>query len=357
MKKEYIKNIPRLAKEYDAKANEVPIDDITTGSGITVNWVCEKGHKWGTTAYNRAKKGYNCPYCAGNLPIKGENDLATVYPDVARDWHYIKNGDLRPENFKPQSSKKMWWLCPKGHEYEAFIFARTRGRGCPYCSGRYVVKGETDLEHLRPDIANDWHPTKNGDIKPDTIPVGTNSKFWWLCPRGHEYEMKVSARTRKIKAQSCPYCSGKKPIIGETDLGTVCKEANQFWDYDKNDTVPSDYLPYSETKIWLKCDNGHSWNNCIKDFTRTPKCPYCSGTIVEKDVNTLRARYPHIAEKWHYEKNVNINIDTVHVGSVIKKYWWKCEKGHEFIKDVAGMVRSKGKGCPYCSGHISKYSI
>ncbi|WP_088187863.1 zinc-ribbon domain-containing protein [Desulfosporosinus sp. FKA] len=354
-KKQYIKDIPRLAKEYN---DEFPIDNITIGSGKSFYWICEKGHRWKSTPSHRTR-GQNCPYCAGNIPIKGENDLSTVYPDVAKEWHPNKNNGLKPEDFKARSNKKVWWLCPKGHEYESIINARTsRGVGCPYCSGQQVIKGETDLVSLRPDIAKEWHPTKNGDIKPNTIPKATNIKYWWLCPRGHEFKMRVSDRTRKTNAQGCPYCSGKKPIIGESDLGTICKESNQFWDYDKNDTGPGDYLPYSLEKIWMKCDKGHSWKTRICDFTRNPKCPYCTGAQVKKGENTLRVLYPDIAEKWNCEKNATIDIDTVHVGSSLKKYWWKCEKGHEWIADIAHMVKkTKGKGCPYCAGSLSKYSI
>ena len=362
-KKEYIKDIPRLTKEFDTENNSFPIDNITTGSNKTVNWVCEKGHTWGTTPYRRAKRGQNCPYCAGNLPIKGESDLATCYPDVAKEWHPTKNKYLKPEDFKSQSNKKVWWLCPKEHEYESAICARTsRENGCPYCSGRHAIEGVTDLETLRPDIAEQWHPTKNGDIKPNTVMVGSDSKYWWLCLKGHEYEMIVQHRTKKGKGKEsgCPYCARKKPIPGETDLGTACKESYQFWYYDKNNTTPFDYLPNSGAKVWMRCDKGHSWNQTLRLFARSRKCPYCSETILEKGINTLRALYPNVAEKWDYEKNATIDIDTVRVGSSMKQYWWKCKKGHSWMKAVDYMVKSiksKGNGCPYCSGSISKYSI
>jgi len=251
-------------------------------------------------------------------------------------------------------------MCLQGHEYEAVIGTRTvRKQRCPYCTGRNAIEGKTDLETLRADIAKEWHPIKNGDTKPNTATVGSNSKYWWMCPKGHEYKMMIRERTRKDK-RGCPYCAGKKPIPGQTDLGTVCKESYQFWDFDKNDTNPSEILPGSHEKVWMKCDKGHSWNIRLACFARKPKCPYCSGTILEKGVNTLRDLHPDVAKKWDCKKNASTDIDTVHLGSSMKQYWWKCDEGHSWITNVDYMVKSrkqKAKGCPYCSGSISKYSI
>ena len=30
--------------------------------------------------------------------IKGENDLATLYPALAKEWHPTENGNLKPED-------------------------------------------------------------------------------------------------------------------------------------------------------------------------------------------------------------------------------------------------------------------
>lgn len=359
MKKDiqYIKDIPRLAMEFDTEANEVPIDYISTGSGKKIYWVCEKGHKWRSTPHHRAKRGQNCPYCAGMRLIPGENDL-TVFPSLIKEWHPTKNGDLKPEELMYNSGKKVWWLCSKGHEYETRINLRVgRGFGCPYCSKKFVKAGETDLATLRPEIAAEWHPVKNGNLMPHMVTSVCRTKCWWVCPKGHEYEMNICDRTGKTRPKGCPYCAGKRPIKGENDFGTVCKEANLFWDFIKNDATPSDYLPNSKASVWMKCSHGHIWETYILEFTRKPRCPYCSGVKLIKDVNTLKILHPDIAGKWDYEKNANTDIDTVHVGSSTKMYWWKCEKDHSWIASVVNMVRAKGSGCPYCAGLISKYSI
>lgn len=76
-------------------------------------------------------------YCSGLLAIPGENDLTTLFPDIAAQWNREKNGDKVPEQFLPMSACKVWWKCQKGHEWKSAISSRTAGSGCPYCSKRF----------------------------------------------------------------------------------------------------------------------------------------------------------------------------------------------------------------------------
>lgn len=62
-----------------------------------------------------------------------KESLATRYPEIAKEWDYNKNGNLKPENIAPKSSKKVWWICSKGHEWQTTPSHRSRGQGCPIC--------------------------------------------------------------------------------------------------------------------------------------------------------------------------------------------------------------------------------
>ena len=63
-------------------------------------------------------------------------NLKIINPHLAKEWHSVKNGNLSPQNVMPGSQKKAWWTCRKGHEWQARISHRSKGAGCPYCSGR-----------------------------------------------------------------------------------------------------------------------------------------------------------------------------------------------------------------------------
>ena len=68
--------------------------------------------------------------------LKRSGSLEDKYPEIAKEWHPTKNGDLTPDQVTPGSSRKVWWMCIQEHEWEAVIASRTRGTGCPYCSGK-----------------------------------------------------------------------------------------------------------------------------------------------------------------------------------------------------------------------------
>lgn len=109
--------------------------------------------------------------------IPNVNDLKTLYPDIAKEWHPTMNGDLLPEMIAGKSSKKVWWQCSKGHEWDAIISNRTRlGRGCPYCTGQRVLVGETDLASVNPELAKEWHPTKNVPLTPQDVTYGSKKR-------------------------------------------------------------------------------------------------------------------------------------------------------------------------------------
>ncbi|WP_162990437.1 zinc-ribbon domain-containing protein [Mesobacillus foraminis] len=101
-------------------------------SGKKVWWLCEEGHDWEVTVHHRAK-GRGCPYCSRRMVTK-ETSLASDNPTLASEWHSEKNGTITPHDVTSGSGKKAWWLCEKGHEWEAVIASRNNGRGCPKCS-------------------------------------------------------------------------------------------------------------------------------------------------------------------------------------------------------------------------------
>ena len=142
--KSYLKNIEKLMNEWNwEKNNTLNLDPekLTHGSNKKVWWNCSKGHEWVDTIVHRTS-GRNCPYCSNHLLLKGYNDLATVKPDLIREWNYTKNGTLDPSDIFPKTNKKVWWICEKGHEWEDTPNHRvSRDNGCPYCSNHKLLIG------------------------------------------------------------------------------------------------------------------------------------------------------------------------------------------------------------------------
>lgn len=130
---------PKLADEWDYEANKDLLPNNTLPySTKRANWKCKKcGGKWDAIIHSRSK-GAGCPYCAGRRVLTGFNDLATINPELAEEWNYNLNGNLKPQDVFPRSKAKVWWKCKTcDYEWEAVIGSRDKGLSrCRLCSYR-----------------------------------------------------------------------------------------------------------------------------------------------------------------------------------------------------------------------------
>ena len=133
---------------------------------------------------------------------------------MTKEWHPVKNRNLMPNEVLPYSNRRVWWQCQKGHEWKARVINRTKNENsCPYCAGRLPSKNR-NLKVLNPKLAEEWHPTKNGDLKPKNILPGAHKKVWWLCKNGHEWKAYVFSRN---KGFGCRQCNRQKRLSVHTN--------------------------------------------------------------------------------------------------------------------------------------------
>lgn len=396
----------RNLKEFGLKPN-----DVSKGSGVKVYWVCKKHGLFLARVADRAR-GSGCPYCAGKLVKPGCNDLATMRPDIAKDWDVEKNG-VGPESVTIGSIKKVWWRCEKGHSWQATPNERTNAHvGCPYCSGRRVLAGFNDLATKNPSIAAEWDYERNGDLRPDQVTSKSNRIVWWICPSGHEYRTQIAART--LSGAGCSTCNReRKTSFAEKAVFHYIKAA--FPDAEEN--MKFDWLGKRELDIYIpthkvgvEYDGMHWHRNDLGDKEkdtlchshgvnlfriREAGCPdYESpssklyfgqalsiadlGHAIEEllkrlgasniDVNvgrdysqilekyitkpketSLLALRPDLVAEWDYERNGKINPEYIQAFSN-KKVWWKCPKcGMSYHMMVNDRTGEKHSNCPYCS--------
>ena len=335
---------PELALEWSAK-NTYSIENTSWNSTQSMWWVCCNGHQY-QMGIAKKSQGRGCCFCNKGT-TKVENNLLKTHPDIASLWDYEKNHPLTPENVSAGSRKKVWWKCERGHSWKKFVYNATKGQGCPYCSGRKVLPGFNDLKTTHPDIAQQWNYEKNETLTPQDITYGSGKKVWWVCDKGHEYQSTVLKKTKKGKKE-CPYCMGRKVLVGYNDFAHLFPDLLQQWDNDKNKGVsPESLRPGSNKKVWWVCDKGHSYMQDI--VSRTSKglgCPYCSGHKVLQGFNDLVTTHPDLAQQWNYEKNGDLTPEKTTCSSH-KNIWWICDMGHTWISNVYS--RKQGNGCPECS--------
>ena len=339
-----------MARQWHTTKNgNLTPNEVTINSNKKVWWKCDKGsdHEWEAIINSRAQ-GNGCSICGGKKVV-ASNCLATLNPELEKQWHPTKNGTLTPYDVTICSNKKVWWKCEKGsdHEWEAMINNRTKGKGCSICAGLKVVLSNC-LATLNPELAKQWHPSKNETLSPYDVTIGSDKKVWWKCEKGddHEWEASIDNRT---KGNGCSICRGLKVVVSNC-LATLDPELAKEWHPTRNGALsPYDVTVSSNKKVWWKCNKGpdHEWKTSIAHRTNGKGCSICRGLKVVVS-NCLATLNPKLAKQWHPTKNGTLTPYDFTVGTR-KKVWWKCEKGVDHEWEASIVNRIYGTACPFCT--------
>jgi hypothetical protein len=273
---------PKVAREWHLTKNGVILPEMVRPLTNTKYWwQCRKNpaHSWQATPSNRVGNGSGCPYCAGRIATK-ETSLKAMHPQLAKQWHKERNGDLRPEDLLPKSSRKVWWRCKVGPDHEWITSPSERvvhNTGCPYCSGnKFSITNS--LASTDPEIAKLWHPAKNRGLTPDMVTRGDTRSVWWVCEKKPEHVWK-SAILQRVKAQNaCPKCYQSKVRPGNTLKEKFPKIAKQWHKTKNKDLTPELISAGSAQKVWWQCsiNKNHVWAASVANRTVNGSgCPDC----------------------------------------------------------------------------------
>ena len=278
---------PDLVDEWDFEKNgRLKPEMFSLHSNEIVWWKCKKcGHEWKTSINRRTGNiGSGCALC-GNIKkgrsfhngyLSANGSLAQNNPELAKEWHPFKNSTLTPQDITAASPIKIWWKCKKcGYEWQASPNNRSRGVGCPCCSGRVPKIGENDLATVDPVLSSEWHKEKNGPLQPNMVLPNSGKRVWWKC-KACGYEWQAAPHSRSA-GHGCPCCSGRVPKIGVNDLATVNPQLAYQWHPIKNGNLsPAKVFPHSGKKVWWICPQcGYEWQAVIKSRNKGEGCPNC----------------------------------------------------------------------------------
>jgi hypothetical protein len=320
---------PALALE----ANGWDPTTVSIGSSRKLSWKCKVGHEWLASVHHRSG-GSACPICSNHQLLVGFNDLATKFPEIAKEadgWN--------PTTVMPGSGRKLKWRCIQDHTFSQAVNNRTgpQKQGCPVCAGKQTVTGINDLATKFPEIAKEadgWNPA--------IVAAGSNKKFQWKCAGGHIYQMAPKERTGKQK-QGCPVCASKRILVGFNDLATthpeIAKEADG-WN-------PQELIAGTHHVMTWRCAKGHEFRASPNQRTsRTSNCPTCSNLVIEAGFNDLQTLFPALA------KEANGWDPTTVGGGSSRRFSWKCSaKGHIWESTIINRT-SNGTNCPVCVGQL-----
>lgn len=332
---------PELVCEWSERNLPLTPDRITYGSNKIVWWKADCGHEWQTSVKSRSA-GEKCPICSGARVVEGINDLATLEPELARQWS--KKNKLKPTQVSLGSHKKVIWKCKHGHEWEASVKSRTmNGTGCPYCSHNKVMKGFNDLASQYPEVAAEWSD-RNYPLKPTMVTAFANRKVWWKCCKGHEWNTLISTRSGGSK---CPYCSGIILLKGFNDFATMHPSLAEEWSERNLPLTPDMVNEKSRRNVWWKCKVcGFEWKSLVQSRVKGTVCPVCADRAVLTGYNDLATTDTYLLQEWDYEKNIE-DDPTKLSRSSMRSVWWKCSIGHSWKAKIYERTIER-KGCRVC---------
>lgn len=214
-----------------------------------------------------------------NTDMLKDNSLFKLRPDLIQEWDFEKNNKLGFDVYKVTkgSIKNSWWICPDcKSEYEATPNKRFSNRNCPYCAGKRI-NHTNSLASLNPELASQWHPTKNGELTPNDVSCGSDFNAYWICELHHDWSATVQQRNKS--GSGCPYCSGHKVWIGYNDLWTThkylaeaLKNHEEGYIYSKGSNVKVDWICPS-------CDCEIKDISILNATRRGLTCSICSENI------------------------------------------------------------------------------
>ena len=265
--------------------------------------------------------------------------LADTHPNVASQWHPVKNDQLTPQQVSASHLQKVWWLGPCGHEWQTTPKARTNtGTGCPYCAGNRLTD-DRSLASRFPELVAEW--SNRNDVPPTEVSFSSHLKVWWLCSKcGYEWQAPPNRRTGMYKS-GCGRCAGNQRKSLSSEAPALAAE------YSEKNTRSIDSVPVGTHEHFLwKCTQGHEWKATVNNrYFNDSGCPYCSGRLASPERN-LQVLFPVVAAEWHPVKNGELRPDQVTPHSEIKA-WWLGTCGHEF-EQVVNARTTQGQGCPRC---------
>ena len=321
-------------------------DTLTPGSNTSVQWRCPKCHGIWPAQVKGRTSGLGCPYCAGRATLPGFNDLATVRPDLAAQLvdqslaHILTAG----------SNHTVDWCCPTCHGvWPAMPNTRTRrnGTGCPYCAGTKSLPGFNDLAHTHPSLARELADPSTAS----SILSGSSTKVLWHCGTcGQDWPASPASRTRSHSG--CPYCSGRIPIPGVNDLGTLMPElASQLVDPSLATTLT---IGSGRKPQWRDPDHpDHVWTATVKDRVRAFRAGRIGDTALKSD-GTRMERHPGMHATLG-QCRPDLLAEAVDPGTATgltegsgKVISWRCPKCQLAYQRSVRDRATRNLGCPNC---------
>lgn len=194
------------------------------------------------------------------------------------------------------------------------------------------TKGWLADEH--PELLAELHLSRNRDLDPASLSVGSSRKLWWHCAIcGHDWEAQVKNRTQ---GTGCPACAGRL-TPPERSLPALRPDLLLEWHETRNSGLdPSALSVRSGKRVRWRCAHcSHGWQAEVASRHKGTGCPSCFRSRVRRP--PLAIGHPDIAAELHPTRNGDLNTTELRQWSW-EQIWWQCQRcGHEWQASPAGV--------------------
>lgn len=260
--------------------------------------------------------------------------------------------------------EKLKFVCPSCgviHSKSMDTVLKGKGAYCRNCSKLRNIAEYRQLYGNFPiaaemfDNGNNIEQYSGRKITSKHVSHGSHIEYEFKCHNGHVFKSPVADVVRSEKSGSkacgCPYCSGTNTSLIPS-IAEVIQDADVWWDTEKNGGSAKEvpYQKYSHRKYNWVCPKGHLFTRSLdKIKDNRLSCPVCSGHKFVSGVNDIATLVPQIAKYFDEEKN-GIKVSEAFWSKHSERdYWWKCPKGHSFIRKPAN-IDVNNFTCAVCQG-------
>jgi len=270
-----------LAQLHPTRNTDLDPGALAASSKRKVWWICGRGHEWRATVGSRTA-GTGCPACApqrraqtirANGPrVPTHRSLAAKHPELLAELHTTRNQNLDPRKIAAGSTRRIWWRCQIGHDWQARVNDRSHGSGCPVCAKQRPIRRERSLAVKHPTLLNELHPALNGALDPFALGAGSNRKLWWRCAHGHDWQATVAARGR---GTGCPICARTRVPSPRSLAMQRPALVAQLHPTRNPDIDPATLAVWSNRQVWWRCAHNHEWESIVASRSAGAGCPVC----------------------------------------------------------------------------------
>jgi len=143
-----------------------------------------------------------------------------------------------------KSNKKVWWICDKGHEWDATIYNRNNEHGCPYCTNQRILKGFNDMWTTNPELASLLANPEDGYRYTES---GSSYSTDWICSQCGEMLKNKTISQIKNKGLSCLLCSDGRSLpekVFSNFLNKICPHFHNDTSFEWSENKRYDfYIP------------------------------------------------------------------------------------------------------------------